>query len=434
MYTKKPNVKQLSGLLMLLCLCLGINQNIFAQEPVQIAATVAFNQYKGTVVNSSNKDPLVFASLTVNGTNISTITNSEGEFLLKIPKTLTSGKITVSFLGFETKVVNIEDLKEDGNKIALNTSVTELTEVNISVPKDAKSLVRKTLQNRGSNYVNDPTVMTAFYRETIKKRRTNVSLSEAVVNIYKQPYTYSRKDAVQLYKARKSTNYKKLDTVALKLQGGPFSTLYLDIMKYPEYVFTEDMLDYYAFSFGQTTSINNQPVYVVNFKQLETLNEPLYYGTLYINPDNFVLTSAIYHLNLENEKLASAAFVKKKPRNVTVTPTEASYRVDYRNKNGKWHYGYGNVQLEFKVNWKRKLFNSRYKLSCEMAVTDWQTNTENKYLKPKERLRPTVIIGDEASGFSDPSFWGEYNVIEPEKSIESAIKKIQRQLKRTNNS
>ncbi|MFP2995882.1 carboxypeptidase-like regulatory domain-containing protein [Spongiivirga sp. MCCC 1A20706] len=434
MYTKKPNVKQLSGLLILLCLCLGINQNIFAQEPVQIAATVAFNQYKGTVVNSSNKDPLVFASLTVNGTNISTITNSEGEFLLKIPKTLTSGKITVSFLGFETKVVNIEDLKEDGNKIALNTSVTELTEVNISVPKDAKSLVRKTLQNRGSNYVNDPTVMTAFYRETIKKRRTNVSLSEAVVNIYKQPYTYSRKDAVQLYKARKSTNYKKLDTVALKLQGGPFSTLYLDIMKYPEYVFTEDMLDYYTFSFGQTTSINNQPVYVVNFKQLETLNEPLYYGTLYINPDNFVLTSAIYHLNLENEKLASAAFVKKKPRNVTVTPTEASYRVDYRNKNGKWHYGYGNVQLEFKVNWKRKLFNSRYKLSCEMAVTDWQTNTENKYLKPKERLRPTVIIGDEASGFSDPSFWGEYNVIEPEKSIESAIKKIQRQLKRTNNS
>ncbi|NER15932.1 carboxypeptidase-like regulatory domain-containing protein [Spongiivirga citrea] len=434
MTTKKSIIKQLYGLSMVLCLALGINHTAFAQDPVQIAPTVAFNQYKGTVVNSSNNAPLVFASLTVNGTNISTITNSEGEFALKIPKTLTAGKITVSFLGFKTKVLDIQDLKEEKTKIKLETSVTELSEVNISVPKNARELVRKTLKNRGTNYVNDPTVMTAFYRETIKKRRTNVSLSEAVVNIYKQPYTYSRKDAVKLYKARKSTNYKKLDTVALKLQGGPFSTLYLDIMKYPEYVFTEDMLEYYTFSFGRTTSINNQPVYVVNFKQLETLNEPLYYGTLYINPENYVLTSAIYHLNLENEKLASAAFVKKKPRDVTVIPTEASYRVDYRNKNGKWHYGYGNVQLEFKVNWRKKLFNSRYKLSCEMAITDWETNTENNYLKPRERLRPTVIIGDEASGFSDPEFWGEYNVIEPEKSIEAAIKKIQRKLKKIKDS
>jgi hypothetical protein len=40
-------------------------------------------------------------------------------------------------------------------------------------------------------------------------------------------------------------------------------------------------------------------------------------------------------------------------------------------------------------------------------------------------------LEDEAIGFSDPDFWGEYNIIEPEKSIESAIKKIQRQLRRS---
>ena len=36
----------------------------------------------------------------------------------------------------------------------------------------------------------------------------------------------------------------------------------------------------------------------------------------------------------------------------------------------------------------------------------------------------------QAVGFSDPDFWGQYNIIEPEKSIESAIRKIQRQLRR----
>lgn len=49
-------------------------------------------------------------------------------------------------------------------------------------------------------------------------------------------------------------------------------------------------------------------------------------------------------------------------------------------------------------------------------------------------MRPSVIISDEASGFSDPEFWGAYNVIEPEKSIEAAINKIKRQLKKLRNS
>ena len=63
----------------------------------------------------------------------------------------------------------------------------------------------------------------------------------------------------------------------------------------------------------------------------------------------------------------------------------------------------------------------------EMALTNWEAGM-TKTIKGKERLRSTVILSDEASGFSDPEFWGEYNVIEPEKSIENAIKKIQRQL------
>ena len=83
------------------------------------------------------------------------------------------------------------------------------------------------------------------------------------------------------------------------------------------------------------------------------------------------------------------------------------------------------------MNWKSKLFNSVYKLTSEMAVTDWEKS--GKSFVNKDRIRPNIVIADEASGFSDPEFWGEYNVIEPEKSIESAINKIQRQLKRAGN-
>jgi len=67
-----------------------------------------------------------------------------------------------------------------------------------------------------------------------------------------------------------------------------------------------------------------------------------------------------------------------------------------------------------------------------MAITDWKKNIDHESLRQKERLKSTVVISDEASGFSDPEFWGEFNVIEPEKPIESAIKKIKKQLKKLN--
>lgn len=387
--------------------------------------------YKGKIVDTDSDKPLVFASLAVEDTNISTITNTEGEFQLKVPTEVAQGKVIISFLGYETKIIPLAQLKQNKNKIGLKVSVTQLSEIGIEAPKDAAALVRETLSKKGDNYFEDPTLMTAFYRETIKKRRRNVSLSEAVVNIYKTPYDSERSDAVELYKARKSTDYSKLDTVALKLQGGPFNTLYVDLMKYPEYIFDTAYLDYYRFSFDRSTRINDRLIYVINFEQYEAVSDPLYKGRLFIDAENKTLTSAIYSLNITDREKASKLFVRKKPAKVDVWPTEVAYRVDYREKNGRWYYGYSNVLLKFKVDWQDKLFNSVYSMTAEMAVTDWEKNITGQLPKNRDRLKKSIILTDEAIGFSDPNFWGAYNIIEPEKSIESAIKKIQRQLKRS---
>ena len=402
------------------------NTPVFAQVNDQ----QSYTEFKGLVMDSNTKKPLVFADINVNESNISTITNTEGEFALKVPNGHTNQSITISFLGFEKKTILLSNLRKSKNKIYLNELVTQLSEVSINIPKDAETLVRETLKRKGTNYISDQAIMTAFYRETIKKRNKNASLSEAVVEIYKQPYASNKKDNVKLIKARKKTNYSRLDTLALKLQGGPFSTLYVDIIKYPQFIFNDNNLSNYEFSFDNATQINDNKVYVVKFKQKPQVDFPLYYGKLFIDANTFSLVSAIYNLNVENRALASQLFIRKKPNKVKVYPTEAAYRVDYRTTDGKWYYGYSNLQLTFKVNWKGKLFNSTYSLSSEMAITDWEFNTSG-INRPKDGLKSTVILSDEASGFSDPEFWGEYNIIEPEKSIESAIRKINKQLKRT---
>ena len=435
-YNMKHNVKFsnillaiTAGILLLVGIPTDIHAATFFQEDAQ--EETSFNQFRGEVVDANNNNPLVFATLTLEGTNISTITNTEGKFLLKIPTSIKQGNVLVGFLGYKSSSVPLDQLKENNNRIALMVSVTELEEVDVVIPKSARALVRETLRKKGENYFDDPTLMTAFYRETIKKRRKNVSLSEAVVNIYKSPYTTGQKDAVQLYKARKSTDYSKLDTVALKLQGGPFNALYVDIMKYPEYIFNEVTMEDYNFTFERSTRINDKLIYVIGFKQRPDIYDPLYKGQLFIDAEKKILTSAVYSLNITDKELASKLFVRKKPRNARVYPTDIAYRVDYREKDGKWYYGYSNALLEFKINWDKKLFNSVYSMSCEMAVTDWEKNLAGEVPKAKDRLKSSIILSDAAVGFSDPDFWGEYNIIEPEKSIESALKKIQRQLKKS---
>ena len=287
-----------AGITMLLGMPANIHAATFFQEEAQ--EVTSYNQFRGEVVDAQTNKPLVFATLTLEGTNISTITNTEGKFLLKIPTNIKQGNIVIAFLGYKSSVIPLGQLKENNNKISLMISITKLDEVNVVIPKSARALVRETLRKKGENYFDDPTLMTAFYRETIKKRKRNVSLSEAVVNIYKSPYTTGQKDAVQLYKARKSTDYSKLDTVALKLQGGPFNALYVDIMKYPEYIFNEATMEDYNFTFERSTRINDKLIYVVSFKQRPDIYDPLYKGQLFIDAEKKILNSAIYSLNITN--------------------------------------------------------------------------------------------------------------------------------------
>ena len=388
-----------------------------------------YREFSGEVRDSDTRDELVLVDLEVEGTNIRTVTNNEGEFILKVPLRYLNSNLVLTSVGYQTKVIPISSLSTSDNDIRLERSITELKEVNINVPSDANKLVLEMLSRIEQNYLTENVIMTAFYRETIRKRRQDASLAEAVVEIYKQPYTSSRNDRIKLIKSRKNTNYSKLDTLALKLQGGPFNTLYSDLIKYPEFVFSEEFFAAYDFEFENTTRVDGRSIFVVSFKQKPEVITPLYYGKLYIDTKSYALISAVYNLNVENEDLAADIFVKRKPRRVTVFPTEAAYRVDYKFKNGKWHYGYSNILLTFKVDWKGKLFNSVYTLQSEMVITDWEFN-ESENLRGKEQIRPNVILADEASGFADPEFWGEYNIIEPEKSIEQAIRKINRNLNR----
>jgi len=389
--------------------------------------TAIFLTCRGVVIDAVSGDALSFASVMVEGTNIATVTNIEGGFTLKVPVEFKNGNLVVSFLGFKNKSFRLSDFLDGVNRLELEVSPIKLPDVNV-VFKDAESLMQAVLDRREENYVDVTTNMTAFYRETIKKRRTYVSLLESVIDGYRYPYTSLRNDMAAVYKIRKQSDYVKLDTLIFKLMGGPYNTMFTDVMRDPERIFTDKVFANYIFSFDKSSMIDNRLVYVLDFKQRPHVIEPMFYGKLYIDAENMALLSAVYDLNLENQEEASQMFIRRKPVNAKVKVTKARYRVNYILRDDAWYLGYNRIELDVEVNWKRKLFNTVYEAVMEMAVTDWKPANTEKWSGAESRLKPHVVISDAVFGFADDDFWGPHNVIEPEKPIGNAIKKIQKQL------
>lgn len=396
-----------------------------------IDATADSLQYincKGLVTNVISEMPLSYASVMVEGTNISSVTNADGEFMLKVPIRFKNNNVMITYIGFQNERVKVADFSNEIRTIKMRIAEVGLSEVRI-VFKDAEDLMRTVFDLKKENYVTEPTLMTAFYRETIKLRKTYVSLLEAVVDVYKYPVTSAREDLASLYKVRKKTDYTKVDTLVLKLAGGPYNTLYLDVMKYLDYTFTHQVFNNFEFKSSPTTMVDNHPVYVVEFKQKPYVSEPMFYGKLYVDAVNLAMFSATYDMNLEDAERSTSLFVLSKPEAAHVEVVKAHYAVNYLLRDGKWYMSYGRAELNFKVNWKRKLFNTTYETVFEMAVTDWEPDNGGKWARQHGRLKSDAVVSEEAEGFADLDFWGAENIIEPDKTITTAIGKIQKKLK-----
>jgi hypothetical protein len=385
---------------------------------------------KGKVVDSETRNPLVFATVAVMETNVAIVTNIDGEFSLKIGETVTSKNIEVTFLGYKNKIIPISDFKENGAKniIELESAPIPIKEIVVK-PLDPNEIVRKAIQNIAKNYEDVPNLMTAFYRETIRKNRTYVSIGEAVVQIFKAPYASdTRFDGAKMYKGRKSSDVQKMDTVLFKLQGGPTSVLQLDIAKNTESVLTKEAMEYYNYSISGVIEIDNKPHYVIDFVQKPSVDIPLFMGSLFINMDTYGITEVEFGFNLENKEAAASIFIRKKPIGMKVIPEMATYRTKYREQDGKLHFVYSRAEVKFKVDWNKKLFNTYYTTMSEIAVTD-RTDQEVIKFAREDKIKTTDVFTEKVSAFNDPKFWGDYNVIEPDQSIESAIRKLSRKLK-----
>lgn len=410
------------------CIVLFVAGLLLSIAPVeaQEGTTSDIITISGAVKDKQSRKKLEYVNISVVGTNIGTITNSEGEFSIKFPSDPAITKIELSHIGYLSAQITVNGANLSDLTVFLTANANVLDEVVIRA-RDPRFLVEEALEKVPQNYSDKHNMLTGFYRETAQKGRRYITISEAIIDIYKTPYSRQvEQDRVQIYKGRKLLSQKNADTLVVKLLGGPNLSIYLDIVKNPDMLLEKETLSYYSFRMEEPVMIDDRPQYVINFQPQVILPYALYYGKLYIDKEKLAFTRAEFNLNMDDKTKATQAILKKKPFGLRFNPTEVSFLVNYKQQDDKTYLSYIRNEVRFKCDWKRRLFSTNYTILSEMVVTDMtQENITN--IPYKVSFKSNQSLSDKVSDFEDDDFWGNYNVIEPTESLESAVNKLRKQ-------
>ena len=373
----------------------------------------------GTVIDEKTGRPLSQVSVSVG--RISVVTNEDGAFTLKLAQMPRS--LTVSHLGYKTKKVTLEAGKTESMKIRLQPTVIQLREVVVRTG-NPRELVDIAMKKIPDNYSRQPELLKAFYRETAMKRKHFIYVAEGVENMYKTSYTRGiGRDKVAIIKGRRLLSQKQGDTLGLKVMGGPVLPVQLDVVKNYELLLNPEELDAYSYSWGNPEFINDRLQMVVLIEPKYPRDWALYHGKLYIDNERLSFTRIELSLDMSDRDKATRTMLVRKPIGVRFKPRELTCVVDYRYADGVTRISYLRNIFRFNCDWKKRLFSTSFTATCEMAVTDRQTENVQPIVS-RNSFDSRDSYYDKVEYFMDPEYWRNYNIIEPSESLDKAIRKL----------
>ena len=373
----------------------------------------------GTVVDEKTGRPL--PQVSVSAGRVSVVTNEDGAFILKLTDAPKS--ITVSHLGYNTRKISLESGKTESMKIRMTPRSILLQEIVVRTahPRD---LVDIAISKIPDNYSRKPELLKCFYRETAMKRKRFIYVAEGVEDMYKTSYTRGiGRDRVSIVKGRRLLSQKQGDTLGLKVMGGPVLPVQLDIVKNDEMLFNKEDLDAYNYSWGATEYINDRQQTVVLIEPRYPKEWALYHGKLYIDSKRLAFTRIELSLDMSDREKATRTMLVRKPLGVRFKPRELSCVVDYRYTDGVTRISYLRNTFKFNCDWKKRLFSTSFTATCEMAVTDCESE-DVKPIVSRNSFDSRDAYYDKVEYFMDPEYWSNYNIIEPSESLDKAIRKL----------
>jgi hypothetical protein len=393
----------------------------------KVAQVVSYKSVRGLVIDSKTRHPLPYSNVFLINKSTGTITNMGGRFELKISASEPDDTLGVSFIGYKQYKMPVSSLDTGLIIVRLSSRKVQIREV-IVKPLDPIYILTKAIEAISNNYDRKPAVFTAFFREATRQDNTDISLSEAVINIFKEPYTSMRDDQIKIFKGRKGSNTGEKEFVDFVVQGGLYNTLQLDIVKNLPTFLDADYFALYEYQLERIITHFDRPTYIISFDQREGVKYPCYKGRVYIDVESLAIVGASFQLSEKGMSYATGIYVKKTPKRLGVKPLSARYEVFYRTYHGKWNLS--NVRSDIMIRVRRKKnkqqdrFNSDFESTSEFVMTNKDTANIARF-RFAEISKPRDVLVEQI-GETDQEFWGSENVIKPEEPIEKTILRLGR--------
>lgn len=379
----------------------------------------------GRVIDSRSRKGLADVNISLKGTNIGTVTNSEGKFSLYITDAQ-NAVVTFSTLGYASVSIAADELEGKGNLVRMVRQPVELSEV-VVYSGDPENIIQAAIRKIPENYSVNKDLLSMFYRETIRKGKRFIGVSEAAINVFKTPY--NRRivsfDRVQIERGRRIISQKTIDTLAVKIMGGPNLAVNLDIVKNPDVLFAEQDLPDFDFKMEKPEYLDDRLQFVISFKPRVKRDYVQFKGKIYVDQETLSFTRSEFEMINDDKAKMTAALVQKKPRGLIFTPQKILFTVSYKFIDGKTYLNYICNEMRFKCDMKRRLFSSAYTTFSEMVVVDRQDNTDEK-ITYKKAFKPGQVFYDIVDEYWDADYWSDFNIIEPTESLEKAVEKLKR--------
>lgn len=388
------------------------------QPPDSITAI----EIRGEVVDKETHKPLPFVSIGIVKLGLGTVTNTDGDFVLRLPPMARKESITISHIGYKQVSCPVSIFQEHRLVFYLETQYISIQEVLIK-PIDPVAVIRQAMELRSTNYPIEPVYLTAFYREGVEKNKSYLSYSEAVFKIYKTSCLKSPDlDQVKLLKGRKMISQDQRDTLTIKMKAGINASLLLDVVKSIPDFLDEGYMKDYQYEESDIVSLDSSSAYAIEFHQKEGVNDPLFKGVIYVDVKSHAIVGVDFEVNPDYIDKITNQLVVRKSRKIKVIPEKVAYSVHYQKWDGKYYLSHLRGDIFLRVRKHHRLFASTYHTYFEMATI--QRDSINVQRFPRQDVvRPFIVFSDENYTY-DPSFWGDYSYIEPEENLSQALSRV----------
>ncbi len=404
----------------------------------------------GTVSDAATGEPLPFATVSLKGTALGTVSNSQGTFAFRIPSN-TDIPLVTNFIGYEPFEIAVNRISVGQLEIKLSSAAIELQELVIR-PLTPQEYIKLAVSKFPQNYTNQPFETRAYYREKIAENGSPLKYTEGYFKSHYPDYIQpdstqhqlllynevddpadlafmkkfrEKKDTKKRKKAkRKGEEFEPDDPNTEIIEstfGGPASILSEDPVSSLASYLDSTQFKKYKYEYAGAANYLGRKLMIISFKSRGKMDHIKEVGKIYFDYE----TDAIAAIELSGKVVIPAwarpilfAF------GLAIREPNMKMNVRYQLKENSWYPENFYVQANIGLT-KRYMFSKNEKSEFEVEnlysihqVMDNNRRIEKDNLfdpekKMKEQIKPEI-------NFS----WDDVNTLVPE-SIEKTATQIE---------